>query len=176
MQSKKKRLYFTVMAVSGVALLVDRFFLPGEIPKAAGATETVGTFVPPITPGTRMSIPELPFPRDIRSIAEDAQVADLFAPPHLDRAKNPNADNSTPPSLGSLDPSQLSGEVFKATHRLEGVLVNADLKIANLDGQWIHVGGLIDGCALVDVRGREAQFKCYDDDTVLHIEGGSSAP
>ncbi len=164
------------MAISGIALIADRFLLPGDIPKPAEASATVVSVLSSMTSGPQLSIPELPFPHGIRSIEPDTRIADLFAPPHLDKTKDPTADNSNSRSDRSQDPTQLNSAEFEATHRLNGVLVNAHLKMANLDGQWIHIGTVIDGCTLMDVRGREAQFKCYDDDTVLHISGATSTP
>lgn len=109
MTQRKKQVYLMLMALGGVALLVDRFFLGGAgIPTlpaaslAAGADSAVGlapnaSATPvaaprpvaqvalakppiPVAPAC-VSIPELPFPRRLPAWDASAPIRDLFAPP-----------------------------------------------------------------------------------------------
>ena len=51
---------------------------------------------------------------------------------------------------------------FIRRHELGGILFHEDLKIAVLDGRWMRIGELIDGCTLKKISGNTARFECYD--------------
>ncbi len=63
----------------------------------------------------------------------------------------------------------MSSNAFEAAYRLNGVMVDGRLRIADVDGRWIGNGTSIDGCALINITPREVTFRCHDDEVVLTL-------
>ena len=197
MTSSRKRTYMGLMAVGAVALVVDRCMLSDGAPAsvsaeeanpATGSEETPRTRAPRSPASTRpkqgpqsgggphsgateeLSIPELPFPRNLKSLDVTAPVRDIFARPHSETASS-SAEVTTDASGSSSSEGMTAHSSQRATfaenHRLEAVMINDGLKIAILEGRWMRVGDSIDGCALSAIEGEAAIFHCHDGDVVL---------
>jgi len=161
------------MALGGVALIVDRFV------GWSGPAESVGAYVSEASAPAQfdsahdVAIPELPFPRGIAPLDATAVVPDFFAPPGLrgvtgisrDGAYNELSGTAHPPS-----PDHLSAAQFKLEHRLNGLLVEERLRIANVDGRWIDFGAALDGCKLTGITSAQATFECYDGEAALVLQ------
>lgn len=178
MSRQKKRIYLSLMAVGAAALLTDRFVLPNRVtePSTALALSTARSVASvdraDAESGSGLSIPELPFPRDMRPPDQTSNVRDLFAPPMS--ALSPKSDGGLTDKDGSKTDGddrtgQITGAVFLTQHRLTGVLIRQGLEIAVVDDAWVRIGQTFGGCKLVAVTGNEAKFECPEEDVVLKI-------
>jgi len=186
MSPRRKKTYLTVIALGGVALLVDRLIpsssatLP-QVAVARGAAPSVK----PNTTGRNVaesdatwSIPELPFPHGLSVYQAGAVFRDLFAPPGLqwpgktgddaaDKADSSRNAEATRPATAAS---------FAEHHRLSGVILIQHLTIAVVDGTWLHVGETLDGCVVTAIHDNEALFRCRDGDTSLKVIASTGQP
>lgn len=184
MSQTKRRVYIGIMIVGAMALAVDRFALSGatvvalettgqvHTPTAGVATLTAGaaTQVALESP-TSLPIPEIPFPRGVKDYASVLPVRDLFARVSVSGAivdVTPDKDGTV--SASSKRPMVLSSAVFAERRRLNAIVMVQRLKIAVVDGNWVRVGQVIDGCELRSVSGTQARFVCHDGDAVLIVD------
>jgi hypothetical protein len=183
MSVSKRKAYLMAIALGGVALVVDKCVLTESVtaPESAEAMpnpRTINAKPPPTAavPGSA-DIPELPFPRNLPVFDGQRTMRDLFLRSSVaveDGSADAEADNH-----GSRGPrnANLRRDQFQQNHRLNGVLIQDRLRIAIVDGQWVHLGDSVSGCELIEVTGNEAHFRCVDGDGVLTvITPGSSAP
>ena len=180
MATRKKQLYLGVMLLGGAALFVDRFLLPSSAtaPAPVAATPTrAGRSLRPATadapgkdPAVELSVPELPFPRNLPPWDHSGPMRDLFSP--LTAGVQTTADN----------PDAASGQgtcaAFSREHRLEAVFVESGatgngaaegLRIAVIDGRWVRVGETLDGCTLIEADGNKVRFRCRDGELSLRL-------
>jgi hypothetical protein len=183
MSRKRKRTYFAVMIVGGLALVVDRC-VPSDgtldpvaaVARVPGDSPTPASARPGETPPAS-SIPELPFPRDIELYDPDSPIPDLFTPPEsvLPRdATDGAAGKATQDGERNTSVVGAARATFRLKHRLTGVLIDERLRIAIVDGMWVRVGQSLDGCVLSAVSGNQARFACHDGESVLEITDGSA--
>lgn len=178
MSRQKKRTYLVLMAIGAAALAVDRFVLPTPVTEP-GTAVALSTTTPAATvdhsdteSAPALSIPELPFPRELKPLDQTAVVRDLFAPPSS--ALHPNTDGAPTDKDASMTGNgdrtgEATGAAFLTQHRLTGVLIRKGLKIAVVDDAWVRIGQELDGCKLVALTGNEATFACPDQDVVLKV-------
>ena len=176
--SRRKGGYLAVVILGLAALAVDRFVLSGGTsePMVAVAVErvrhamTMSASSSDATPA--LSIPELPFPRGLDKWNSHSSIRDLFAPPIAVRGaelQGVEADKDSPGTDRPQHPEQANSDVFLTRHHLNGVLVFQRLKIAVVDGTWVRIGQIVDGCTLRSVSGNEARFECRDREAVLKV-------
>ena len=183
-QSRRKKTYLVLLAVSALGLVIDRFVLTGSATAPAQASADTGVqprdgrHIPTIDAGPSASIPEIPFPTGLVAAESLSTIPDVFAPPsarlrgELDAGRTHNAaiDRS-----GRGSSQRLSGAAFENRHTLVGVLVHQrrqiglPMKMAVLDGRPVRIGDVIDGCTLKDVSGYRARFECHDGPAVLKV-------
>ncbi len=173
----KKRAYVAILILGGVALAIDRFVLPesASTPATVIAEET-----PPVTATEQkesesrasVPIPELPFPRGLKTFGLGSTIRDLFAAPKAFSdadTENGAPDKNGPGALRRVDDERNTSAAFVTQHNLEAVLVHARLRIAVIDGVWLRIGDVIDGCTLEGIAGRTARFSCHDGEVVLDM-------
>lgn len=172
MNAARRKKYLAVIAVCGVALLLDRFALPKPAPaqfqfdfgvSASASREPAGQR-PVQAP---LPVPEIPFPRNVQSLAPDAAIRDFFAMKDASPAVT-HAARRTPDNEAS---NGLDAASFLAKHKLKGVMVDRQLRIAVLAVQWVEVGRQIDGCTLNSLFADRAVFTCFDGEAVLKLHG-----
>ena len=172
----KKRAYIAILILGGVALAIDRFVLPesASAPATVIAEETPRTIAAQKENESRISvpIPELPFPRGLEPFDLGETVRDLFAPPKA--FSDADSENGAPDKNGTaasrgLDDERHTSATFMTQHSLEAVLVHERLRIAVIDGVWLRIGDVIDGCTLEGIAGRTARFSCHDGGVVLDM-------
>ena len=168
MSTARKKTYLALIAVGFVAMVVDRLVPRDETPieVASGPVEDRGSAVlASDMPGERrdgwLPVPELPFPR--------LPAADVNAPSTRDPFEKPGV---VPPDNTSEEtPSDVNAtsNTFGTLHRLDGVWLQGSLKIAIVNGAWVHIGQAVDGCVLKEVDGIEASFSCQDGEVKLRV-------
>jgi len=116
-----------------------------------------------------LSIPELPFPRNLNPYDPSAPIRDIFMrPPSAAVETADQAASDSPESAATSGEKQRIGRAaFAAQHRLDAIMIQQRLKIAILDGRWMQVGDVIDGCTLFVINGESAVFRCRDGDALL---------
>ena len=117
--------------------------------------------VGPASAPVSLPIPELPFPRGLKSLALNAEVRDLFEPPAAGPG-NPDvadSDNREPDLTGSANYQGPQHDLFEQQHHLSGVMVNERLRIAIVDGVWLQLGQSLDDCKLISVEEREVPIR-----------------
>jgi hypothetical protein len=175
---RRKRACFTVMVLAGLALAVDRLILTDvptgaqsalARPTDAGSGETA---FPSVAEAPMLSIPELPFPTGLEPTYDaNRLIRDLFSLPDVvrERMVTASADKVGANSEGHGSPEESSRAVFLLKHRLDGVVIQARLRIAIVDGVWMRIGQSLDGCALKVIAGNEVRFSCSDGDVSLTV-------
>jgi hypothetical protein len=134
------------------------------IPSPQDRVEVEGTQV--------LSIPELPFPGELESLAHTSIVRDLFAPPAS--ALAPKSEEESADKSGSITrlregTGDVSGAVRLRQRRLSAVFITEGLKIAVVDTEQMGIGQVLDDCTLAAVSGNQAKFECPDESVVLYI-------
>jgi hypothetical protein len=116
-----------------------------------------------------LSIPELPFPRNLKSTDSTVALRDIFArPPSAAMETTAEGASDSPETSAKPGEKQCIGRAaFAVQHRLKAVMVMEGLKIAIVDGRWMQVGDVVDGCTLSDISGESAVFRCRDGDALL---------
>lgn len=175
---RRKHACFTAIVLAGLALAVDRLILTDVStnpqsavagPKDVGSEETAS---PPAAEAPMLSIPELPFPRGLEPTYDESRpIRDLFALPEIVREGmvTAGADKVGPNLPGYVPTEHASRATFVSQHRVDGVIIQARLKIAIVDGVWMRIGQSLDGCALKVIAGNEVRFSCSDGDVSLTV-------
>ena len=163
-RQNKNRTYIVVILLALCALAVDRFVLSGVTGPATvsadEATRELTARIQALTP-TGLSIPELPFPRNLPSSNGRPVTRDLFAPVTLE----------TSDATDTLNATKKDRQTFAERNRLEAVISDGSTHIAVINGLWIQPGQSHDGCVLTRVMGNRAHFKCPEGETVLDVCG-----
>ncbi len=178
--AKKKKLYGVILGSCGLAFLVDTFLLDGSPDSATASMVTSGaTIGMPVsfdgkTNAKSIAIPQIHFPSNLSSFTFSSELPDLFEPP--DKQKNlqdktENDDLGLKRAGAIADPSLVDTQKFEEKKQLDAIYTGDSLKIAIVNGQWVHLGQTIDGCKLKEIRTNEAVFECYDGDIVMRIKG-----
>ncbi|MCH8966400.1 MAG: hypothetical protein IID43_01860 [Planctomycetes bacterium] len=178
MSHKRKRLYIALMVLAAAGFGVDRFVFSrsSTAPSVAMASSGVAaaSVFPNISGNTdaALAIPELPFPRAVEGYSFGDDIQDIFTPPGWE----PNGSTKSGNRFRAARDSGPSGRAeFMRSHELGGILFHDNLKIAVLDGRWMRVGEMIDGCTLKNVSGSQVLFECYDGKAELTFGRESSA-
>lgn len=181
----KNKIYLALIALGLMALAIDRTFMGATAPSAATADpvspdEEDGAaaeapprprVVPKPAGPSKLSIPELHFPRNLPEYDPALELRDIFA-----RAEEsdgvPGSDSSHPTISRKQAPQGAIGrEAFEVAHRIDAVMVQESLKIAVVDGRWMQVGDVMDTCTLIRIEGDSAEFQCHDGDIVISPSG-----
>ncbi len=184
MSRRKRRVYAAMMILGAIAMVVDRVALSGADAVApdptrknhqpeAGVNRLTAAAAPPTTsqPPANLPIPEVPFPRGVEDYASAMPVRDLFARVSVAGSTggaSPDKDDTHAGLPGRA--SALSSAVFSARRRLHAVIMLQRLRIAVVDGKWVRVGQVIDGCELRSLSGNQARFICHDGDAILIVD------
>lgn len=168
MMQQRRKLYLVLMTLAGTALLVDRLFLAEGVTEprsaVAASASSPGLSATATTEAIdeELSIPELPFPHDVSKFEFQGAFHDLFAPPFAS-SDTPSSDKrwyrARPGLMGRL--------TFVQTHRLDAILDYRSVKIVVLDGDWMSIGRVVDGCELTTVAGNTVLFECHDGDAEM---------
>ena len=170
-QKTKTRTYGVLIALALSALFVDRFLLGGQsAPVEASANEPTHAAVDRVlalTP-TGLSIPELPFPRNLPDTSDAPSSRDLFAfPAKPDPKPAPSGRGEERNANGALVLSDTA--TFIKEKHLDALLSNKSFQVAVVNGLWMRAGQSLDGCTLVRVEGTRAYFGCPDGTPVLDL-------
>ena len=162
------------MLLGGAALLIDRYVLSDGVtgPDSAVATSINDPIIPSASPIEHQTVPELHFPRGFDSYEVSDGIRDIFSPlqeQDIGNGAKVGTDKSGRHADGSFVISSASAMAFSKAHRLVGVILSDRLKIAIVDGTWVKVGQVIDGCRLHSVSGNEARFVCRDESVDLRV-------
>ncbi len=172
MSQRRKRVYLGVMVLGAVALFVDRFVLRGAVSGPAAALAAGSQLVPGADSPDAVVIPELPFPKGLRNSHVDGPIKDLFLPPMFrSGADGQSAADHRSRHPGTGEEGRASTESFLARNRLEAVLTNDRLKIAIVNGRWVRVGQIVDGCTVTDISGDRINVECSDESAALLLDG-----
>lgn len=176
MTKKRKQLYAILLTLGGIAFVVDRVVLTTSIstPATAVAAQTANSPATQPTSSMRddesLSIPELPFPKNLPPYDSRFAMRDIFAPPSTWTKINTlqdDADNDGSDIDRHTRPNR--SDIFLSQHRLDAVLNGPRLKIAVVDGLWIRVGDTLDGCKFRKIEGTAAIFSCKDGNAILNL-------
>lgn len=177
---KKQTVYGAVLAVAGVAFVIDRvLFTP---PGADGATTAAVTVKPALAEQTTVPAgPAMESPQAIpagwlaqRLRATDAQsegdVRDVFAAPASWRPAKAAAP------VAAAQKARLFAEAFRHDHHLGGIVIDGRNSRAVVDDRLIPVGQSFDGFRLVSLNRDSAQFVRGDEQVLLTLpDAGSSS-
>jgi hypothetical protein len=173
---RKRRTYVLVIVLGIGALAIDRLVLrPGAAPADARAQDAgipaSTTAVNSSSTGT-LTIPELPFPRDLPPLGSAEPFRDLFSRNAAQRHAADEGTENNSPAANLLGPSDSAS--FLAPYRLEAVMAGAGLEIAVVNGVWLRVGESIGECKLVSIKGTQAHFECRNDEAVLDLRDSAA--
>ena len=188
----KTKVYLALIATGLVALAVDRCYFGASAPASTAASEVdpatedqdaVSKPAPRPRPApqqagpSKLSVPELHFPRNLPAYDPVFEMRDVFA--RLD-GEDSNSNMGHPGRSGSAkkgtEEDAIGREAFQAAHRIDAVMVQESLRIAVVDGRWMRVGDVVDTCTLTRIEGDSAVFQCHDGDTVLSPSGKRRHP
>lgn len=177
MSTGRRRLYIIIALLCGGAWLVDRLFL-----SAAGSPATAlganGSALPLSAAALdaaalgNMGIPDLPFPHDVARFAADLPLTDFFAPPRIRQPGGNNenlTDNEGSDEKHPINSKRLGSASFMRKHKVLGILLHGQMRVAIVDGTWRQVGESLDGCAVREIMGDRVVFECHDGDAVLEF-------
>lgn len=179
MNPQRKKAYLLLIVIAVVALVVDRLVLTDSIttPDVALASMVEpSTAVRPTQPmvvSQRNTIPVLPFPMHLPTIDPETRLVDIFQPVPQRGYLSTQAEKEQLRSTGRSGVVQLKASAFKRQHRLTGVLIYGQVKVAIVDGKWIRINEKISGCHLESMSGNQAHFICHDGPVVLTVENPS---
>ena len=152
MARQKKRAYLVLIAIGVAALAIDRFVLSDGLtgPSTALAlTHDINAAAVSNADSDTLqasSIPELPFPHELKSLGQRSQVRDLFAPPVS--AWDPNPEEKSSDKSGSITgrrdgTGEASAAARMTQRRLTGVFITEGLKIAVVDKTRMGIGQIL---------------------------------
>lgn len=175
MSPRKKRGYYIIISIVGIALMVDRLWLKSGSPSTASAVliivDAPAAELLRAQEDSTLAIPELHFPSNLPPYDPRTMTRDIFAPPNhqdgMDATGNSNGESKNP----SLH-ARMNRNAFESRVSLNGVIVHQGLEIAITDGQWLRIGQSYHGCTLHRVSGNSAVFQCEDGEAVLKVNRG----
>lgn len=176
MTRKRKQLYAIVLTLGGIAWVIDRVVLTTSLSTPAMAVASQTANPPTLQPSSSIlddesiSIPELPFPKNLPPYDSRFTMRDIFAPPSVLSKINTlqdDADNDRSDIDRHAIPNR--SDIFLSQHRLDAVLNGPRLKIAVVDGRWIRIGDTLDGCRFRKIEGTAAIFSCNDGNAILNL-------
>jgi hypothetical protein len=175
--SKRKRSYLALLALSVAAMFVDRYGVgrgaldPADV-AAAGAMPTSLVIGAGRSADFAALIPEVPFPKSLPAPTESLISRHLFLPPgSAPRLPDSNDRRGALGEMGSGKEPGIPGvEEFLRAHRLEAVLKSDSIAIAVISGRWLRAGARLDGCTLTDIQPTKVHFQCNDGGTWLPLE------
>lgn len=170
MSTKRKQSYLLFAIVGILGLVFDRLVLSDvdTVPAKASASQAQI----PVKESGFLSMPELPFPKNLEPYSTHRAIRDIFAMPtdlqpataiedataQMGADQHPGGDNEA-----------LTAAQFLLEHHLDGLLDTNGLRLAIVDGQWLRVGQLISGCTLERIIGTSAHFECVNGPAELKI-------
>lgn len=177
MSSGRKRWYILLMLLGVAALVADRLVLSDLVATPASVSASPLSAAP-VMPAM-LSMPELPFPKNLEPYAPTQVIRDLFMAPADSRSGDAAAGEGKSSAgrggaAGKAD-GELRAAQFIDTFQLEGLLEADGVRMVIVNGHWLQVGQRIRGCTLETVIGRSAKFRCSDGLATLKIGGDDPA-
>jgi len=186
--ARKKRIYGAVLLVGLGALLVDRVFLtPPASAVASGGAAAEGVADASAYPesaadGPAVSVCAAPFPRGLpegegQGPPRDAFVLTAAARRAMLGIEAGDAEFFGP--AGRTKPQRgMTALEFQSAHGLSAVMSGPAARVAIVDGRWLRVGDVLDGCKLLAITGQSAVFACPNGKVVLSVSlpGGVTNP
>lgn len=172
MSQQRQRMYLGVMVLGAVALFVDRFVLRASVSGPDAALATGSRIAPETGSPQPVAIPELPFPTGVRDFKLDGPIRDLFLPPMFRYGGDGTlaADNRSH-NRGTREDGRASREAFLGRNRLDALLTDDRMKIAIVNGRWVRIGQIVDGCTVTDISGDRILIDCSDGSAALTLDG-----
>jgi hypothetical protein len=180
--ASKTKIYLSLIGVGLLALAVDRCYFGASAPAStkagqpdAGDDESPADvnsaprpkFVPKSAGPTKLTVPELHFPRNLPTYDPAHDLRDVFVRMDMEGS----VSNIDPAGNGKTSKDSTVGPIgrdaFRASHRVDAVMVQESLKIAVVDGRWVRVGDTVDGCKLTRIEGDSVYFECHDGGTAI---------
>lgn len=170
--TKERIVLLAVLAVGGMALLVDRLILSNPGPSLASAdavTAASVTVAPAVTPSNAAPPPEAQsgestaasvtavLARRLEEVAQ-AQLEDKASPRDAFTIA-PTWMQVKTPQQQQADPVNVELERFARKYKLNAVLARDNGAIAIVNGQPLAVGQTLDGFTLEEVRKRSVVFR-----------------
>lgn len=195
MAASRKRLpiYFAVIAISLIALALDRFSrssgpetavaqevpsptLPdaaenGVVASIEVGSSTVAAMTPRRPPeNLATSIPRKPFPPGIQTWDAGDGIRDPFrtAPSESDAGSEENS-SSLSHATSSARKSAGHASTFPVRHQLQAVMLHPTLPLAIIDGRTLRNGDVMDGCTVSRIETRRVNFQCPDGSVDLEL-------
>ncbi len=193
--ASKTKVYLALIAAGLAVLVVDRCFLGASAPASTAASEVEPAAkaeggesmpAPPPRPvpnqapgaqGSKLSVPELHFPRNLPAYDPAFEMRDVFARREEDNSiSDVGHTGKTGSGKKGAAGDAIGREAFQTAHRLDAVMVQESLRIAVVDGRWMRVGDAVDRCTLTRIEGDAVVFQCHDGDSVLLPSGKRRHP
>lgn len=176
MSSKRKKMYGILLALGSIAFFVDRVLLTDSTtaPSKAVASPKSRRITPAVkekkSNSASTSLPALAFPKNLPLYDSRFSMRDVFTPNPAWRTDQ-SSHLPTDKTRSDIDKNlRLSRSViFMSQHRLDAILNSPRLKIVIIDGQWVRVGDMFDGCKLRKLEGEKIYFTCSDGEAVLNL-------
>ncbi len=167
MNKRKKRIYLSILAVAGLALLADRMS-SGSAPASVEASTSRSLAELGVTPveTETVSVAAAPFPETRGAPERPELLRDVFAPTAAVRSLMLGGARSDGARRGGRREAPLS---FEEAHELKGVMSGARDSFAVVDDRWLRVGDRVDECTLVEMSATTATFRCPAGDVVLSV-------
>ena len=187
----KTKVYLSLIGAALVGLAVDKcyFGATAPAPTNAGELDTEVTRndsegksaqsvrVSSNTSGApKRNVPQLHFPRHLPSYDSAYELRDVFAPIGTEGIEAAIAQSGKGKSGKDTAAGTIGRDAFEANHRVDAVMVQESLKIALVDGRWVRVGDMVDGCELTGIEGNSVLFECHDGVTELSPSGKRKHP
>lgn len=176
MSRKRKQLYALLLILGGLTFVVNRVILtngaitPSSVVASPRPHPISLNKTQQVSDAPSNLLPALPFPQNLPPYDPRYSLRDIFTPFPKRSTTNPSLKSADKNRSDIEKDMRLSRSViFTTQRRLDAVLNSARLNIAIIDGQWIRVGDMLDGCKLRKLEGTKAYFLCSDGDAVLNL-------
>ena len=175
MKRNRIRLYLIFIGMGLVAVVVDRLVFRASEPTHAQASLALIEDLEADIEEEELPLPAMPFPSSIKSWVGNS-FPDSFASPQA-RGLSPGSDGVAVqggPQVSALH-VQSTRLLFQQNHLLSGLAQVGELGVAIVNGKWVEVGDVVDGCELVGLGESSAKFLCRDGEVELSVMPGGGS-
>lgn len=173
MNRRKKQIYGAILALGGLALLLDRIAFQTTAPSAAQASmsPSAGSTGVEAPKGPVVSVAVTPFPSDLPPVSSEHELRDVFATTDTIRAEMLLLATEDARGNGTrrTTKERTAAESFQRSRRLTAVMLGERLSFAIVDESWLQVGDRMDDCELTGMTGTTATFDCPGGDVTLSV-------
>ena len=106
----------------------------------------------------------IPFPKALSTLSPDESIPDLFLPSGMRHAEAGDSGSG----VGHAE-LRIRAAGFEEQYKLTGVMINARVHMAVVNGMWVEIGQSLSGCRLTIITGTEAEFHCPDGPVTLRL-------